>query len=238
VTKFYLTVCLPALAPAAMLPALTAAVAPFDMNDYQHDPYDPNATWDWWTLNMRDALILRPEYVDDPRQLRAPAPPEGSGAVVAAPKFMVDFDSIRGAARQHAAEAWDAWAELANAYPGTLPRSHFRTRLPSREEADREHLSQPAVQAVAKAAVSQTHPYFTFAVLLADPVTHFAQTCDIHVRRAAEQAFVTHAYLTVDGHWCSELTKSCMWEEHAQAMTEYLESLPEDSVLAVIACHC
>jgi hypothetical protein len=128
-------------------------------------------------------------------------PPDGSGSVVAAAKFMIDFDAIGGEARRYATGAWDALA------------------------------------AVARAAASQAHPYFTFQVLLADPVTYFAGDREAFARAAEDQAFATHAYLTLDGEWLSPSTRDCSWAEHAHAMAAYVDSLPDDTVLAIVKCH-
>ena len=65
--EFHLAVCLPALAPDAMLPALTGRCSSVRHERLPARPYDPNAMWDWWTLNMREALTLRPECNDGRR---------------------------------------------------------------------------------------------------------------------------------------------------------------------------
>jgi hypothetical protein len=237
VTKFYTTIPTHPASPESVVAAVSAALAPFDLNNYQREPFDPSAAWDWWSLDAGGLLTLRTEYADDPRQLRAASPPEGTGAVVAAPKFMIDFDAIRGSARRHAADAWDAWAALNHAHPGALPRSHFVAQGMPREESDREHLLQPAIQAVAQAAASQAHPYFTFQVLLADPVTYFGGDRERFAQASEDQAFATHAYLTLDGEWLSPSTVDYSWAEHARAMAAYLDSLPDDTVVAIVRCH-
>jgi hypothetical protein len=237
VTRFYATIATHPASPELVVAAVSAALAPFELDNYQREPFDPSAGWDSWSLDAGGLLKLRAEYADDPRQLRAAPPPDGSGSVVAAAKFMIDFDAIRGEARRYATGAWDAWAALDRAHPGARPRSQFVAQGLPREDAEREHLLQPAIQAVAQAAASQAHPYFTFQVLLADPVTYFAGDREEFAQTAEDQAFATHAYLTLDGEWLSPFTRDCSWAEHAHAMAAYVDSLPDDTVLAIVKCH-
>lgn len=122
--RFYLTVFLAPASQQLVVPSLTAALTPFDYNDYLREPFDPDAAWDRWQLPQRNTLPLRSEHIEDARALRV-----GDGAqdevVVAAPKGIVDFDAIRQTSRDHAAGVWDAWADLIRAHPGTLARAHF-----------------------------------------------------------------------------------------------------------------
>jgi hypothetical protein len=195
VVKFYTTVFLAPASQELVIPALTAALAPFDMNDYRHEPFDPRATWDSWRLPERDVLPVQPEHVADSRALRVARPGERP-VVVAAPKAIVDFSAIRRVAREHAAGAWDAWAEVARAHPGALPRAHFDAVYDDPGEAQQAYLLQPAVQEVAQAAATQQHPYFDFSVLLADPVVQFGGDREVFIARAAAESVATHAYVT------------------------------------------
>jgi hypothetical protein len=223
--KFYTTVFLAPTEPGSVLAALTGALAPFDLNDYRPEPYDPDAAWDWWQLPAREVLPLRPGFADDPRAVRA-----GDAIVVAAPKSIVDFDAARRAAGQYAAGAWDAWAEVARAHPGTLPRTHFGVDQSA-------YLLQPGIQEIARAAATQQHPYFDFSLLLGDPVAQFGGDRSEFVAWAAAGAVATHAYVTLDGRWLSEYTDDRGWDVHAVAMTDYLDSLPDDTVIACAWCH-
>jgi hypothetical protein len=236
VVKFYTTVFLAPASQELVIPALTAALAPFDMNDYRHEPFDPRATWDSWRLPERDVLPVQPEHVADSRALRVARPGERP-VVVAAPKAIVDFSAIRRVAREHAAGAWDAWAEVAGAYPGALPRAHFDALHDDPGEAQQAYLLQPAAREVAQAAATQQHPYFDFSVLLADPVVQFGGDREVFIARGAAESVATHAYVTLDGQWLSEYTGDRGWEVHVLAMTEYLDSVPDSTLVAGVWCH-
>lgn len=206
--KFSITVFLAPVSPELVMPALTAALAPFDYNDYAREPFDVDAAWDWWQL---------------------PEP--------AVPKRLVDFDAIRRAARDHAAGTWDAWADVARAHPGALPRAHFEETYDEPAGAQRAWLLQPAIQDLAQAAATQEHPYFTFSLLNADPVVHLAGDRGRFLDRAAAEAIATHAYLTLDGQWFSEYTDDRGWDAHVLAMDAYLDAVPEDALIAQVRCH-
>ncbi|MEV4133056.1 hypothetical protein AB0J72_12920 [Dactylosporangium sp. NPDC049742] len=161
------------LPAAPFAPALSAALAPYDLNNYAHEPFDPAAGWDSWTLPSSDALPLRRWRRRDPAVVRlAPV-----GVVAAAPKRLVDFDELRAAAGREAFGAWDAWAKVVRIHPTALPRTHFTEQS--------EFLLQPAIQEVAQAAVTQRHRHFTFSVLLADPVTHFGEARAAFIARVS-----------------------------------------------------
>ncbi|BEL06416.1 hypothetical protein Q0Z83_046070 [Actinoplanes sichuanensis] len=230
--KFYTTVFLAPVGPELVVPALTAALAPFDYNDYAHEPFDVDAAWDWWQLPQQSLLPLRPEYADDPSALRV-----GDGVVVAAPKRIIDFAAMRRSARDHAAGTWDAWADVVRAHPGALPRARFDEIHDDPESAQRAWLQQPAVQEFAQAAASQDHPYFTFSLLTADPVVVFAGDRGHFLARAAAQAIATHAYLTSDGRWFTEYTDDRGWDTHILEMDGHLDSVPDDAVIARVRCH-
>lgn len=161
--KFHTTVFLGSVSPQLVLPTLTAALAPFDKNDYRRGALDFDACWDWWHLSGRTGWPLKAEHVNDSRALHVAL--EGEDPVVAAaPKEMIDFEAMRWTAREHAAGTWDGWAEVLSAHPGALPRTHFAELYDDPSEAQRAYLRQPAVQEVAQAAARQ-HPYFTFTLL-------------------------------------------------------------------------
>ncbi|MGI5176673.1 hypothetical protein ACQEVZ_10120 [Dactylosporangium sp. CA-152071] len=113
--------------------------------------------------------------------------------------------------------------------PAGTARTHFTEQS--------EFMLQPAIQEVARAAVTQRHRYFTFSVLLADPVTHFGDDRAAFIARASTQAFTTHAYLTLDGQWLTRHTEDRGWGTHVAAMTAYLDTLPDDTLIARVSCH-
>lgn len=150
---------------------------------------------------------------------------------------MLDFAGIRAEARADAAGAFDAWAALLSEHPGARSlQDLLNDGLPS-ADAKRVHLLQSAVQAVAKAAATQTHPHFTFSVLLADPVTHFGSSRDAYLQANVDSAFATYAYLTLDGRWCSPDSIDDDTVDHVHAMAAYVDSLPDETVLVSVLCH-
>lgn len=211
-------------------------LAPFDMNDYRHGEYNPDATWDRWELRAAGALPLKDGYATDPRVVWLEQRHSDAVAVIA-PKESVDVDAIRGAARDHSAGAWDAWTEISRAHPGALPRPHFDALYGDRGEAETAYLLQPAVQAVAQAAATQQHPYFSFNLLLSDPVAQFSGDRETYLTEAAAEALATHAYVTLDGQWLTEYTGDRGWDAHVLALAEYLDTLPDDVMIARVHCH-
>ncbi|GAA1819516.1 hypothetical protein GCM10009682_45080 [Luedemannella flava] len=233
--KYLATVCLPPTGQDSAADALVAALAPFDLNNDRDEPADIWAAWDWWAVPTHGALPLKPEHRGDPRVAWAELP-DGNLVVLAAPKAAIDFATMRREAAEHAAGTWDAWAAVASAHPPALPRAHFDATCDP-ADAQRLYLLQPAIQEVALAAATQQHPYFTFPVLLADPVAQFSGDRDAFVARAAAVAFATYAYITLDGAWVTQFTDDRGWDAHVLAMTDYLDALPDDTVLAVVKCH-
>lgn len=70
-SKFRVNVCLYPPADAydsdSVAAALTAAMAPFDMN--LHEDFNPDATWDWWRIDAGEKarFAVKPEHDGDPR---------------------------------------------------------------------------------------------------------------------------------------------------------------------------
>jgi hypothetical protein len=220
---FYATVFLPPTPPADVAAALAATLAPYDRNNYTRGPYDPSATWDSWEPALDAAAFrLLPRGLEHLR-------PGRRRAAFAAAKATIDFAAERDRVVRHAAGEFDAWAKLTAAHPGTRPLSDF--------DGQRDWLAQPAVQAVATAAATQRHPYFTFSFLLADPVVALAGGRDAHLARAAAQALSTYVYLTLAGDWLSEDTDNRGADTHALALSSYLKSVTPDTILARVRCH-
>lgn len=203
--------------------AIAAALAPYDRDAYTHGPFDPSATWDHWEpARTAAAFPLLPRGLD---RLR----PGRRRVAFAAPKAAIDFAAIRDHAVRHAAGEFDAWAELTAAHPGTRPLSDFGGQS--------DWLAQPAVQAAATAAATQRHQYFTFQFLLADPVATLVSGRDAYLARAAAHALATYVYITLTGNWLSEETGNRGADEHALALSSYLESVAPDTLLARVRCH-
>lgn len=218
---FYATVFLPPTPPSGIAAALAAALAPYERDNYTRGPYDPSATWDRWK-EARDGagFPLLPRGLDRLRLGRR-------RVAFAAPKSAIDFAAERDGAVRHAAGEFDAWAKLTAAYPDARPLIDF--------DSQTAWLDQPAVQAVAVAAATQRHPYFTFPFLLADPVATLGDGRDAHLARAGARALSTYVYITLTGEWFSEETGDA--DQHALALSSYLESVAPDTILARVRCH-
>ncbi|MEU8818402.1 hypothetical protein [Actinoplanes sp. NPDC048796] len=235
--KFSTTVFLGPVSRELVMPALTAALAPFDYNGEIREPFDPNAVWDRWWLPRANRLPLRPERAGDVRALRVDGD-DRERAAVAAPKGIIDFEALRRSARDYAAAGWDAWAGVVRAHPAPLPLAHFEAVYADEPgQAQREWLAQPAVQEVARHAETQEHPYFTFSLLTADPVAVFAGDREHYLAGIAAQAVATYAYVTLDGQWLTQFTDDRGWPAHVREMDRYLDSVPDDCVIASVQCH-
>lgn len=220
--KFYTTVFLPPTPPEQVLEAVTGAMAPYDYNAAAE------GEWDRWDLPSWHGFTLKPGYERSPRALHG-TDPDGHPLVSAAPLELLDLSAMTADSRAYAEGAWDAWAEVRAAHPPALPRSRFETQD--------DYLAQPAVQAVAQAAASYEHPYFDFPLLLADPVTVFAEEREVYAARVAARSMVTHACLTRDGRWRSEETGGRGWDAHAAEMTDLLVTEPPRTVVVRLYCH-
>jgi hypothetical protein len=234
--KFYTMVFLEPVGIESFMATLTARLAPFDLRGDASELFDRGVGLDWWRLPQHDMLRLKEGKQGDPRIIRV-AYPEEVSVVAAAPKELVDFDALRHETFEHAAGTWDAWAELARTHPGALPRKHFDAIHDTRDEAQQAYLLQPAVQAFAQAAATQQHPYFTFNLLLADPVAQFSGERHAYLARATAESLATYAYLTLDGQWLTQFTDGRGWDAHVLAQSDYLDSVPDETVMTHVYCH-
>ncbi len=225
-TNFYATVFLPPTASEALVDAVTTAMAPYDLN---REIYSDDWEWDSWRLIAPDGHFqLKPQYAPDNL-------PTDHNSLVAVPRFMIDFAAMRDRPAAHAAAQWDAWHALAAAHPPAQPLTAFAGLEPA--DAQTTHLAQPLVQAFAQLAVTQTHPYFTLSILIADPIAHFGNDRNEFIQRARDHAFATAAYVTLDGAWCGSTAMGFPTDAYVREMNAYLDGVPDDTMLAIVRCH-
>ncbi|MEV4556350.1 hypothetical protein AB0K51_05040 [Kitasatospora sp. NPDC049285] len=255
-TKFRLTVTLPAAAQEDVVAAIGAALRPFDINDGP-DGYNPDGEWDWWAISGEPNLVARPECAADPRLIRQDAPSGGESGprCDGGPRGLLDLDAMRALHAASAAATWAVWARFAAEHPPAEPLSAILARhgvtswgaSPEREAARREHLAQPLVQALAQYAVTGGDPHYPNSLVTQDPVALFAGEEREFVDRQAAVAVPTYALLTLDGQWADPANPAPLGpvlpgESEAAAYWRladaYLRGLPEDVLLVQVLCHC
>jgi hypothetical protein len=243
--KFYATVCLPVLDRDDVLPALRAALAPYDNAGVDAMR---NGKWDWWHLYSPAGaeFVVRPECDDDPRLVhndayvdgrpRARTPLRCDGG----PKRLLDLEAIRGRARAAAQSRWNAFAALTVLHPPAESLSQLIAR--HRDDPDPvtaakvDHLAQPLMQDIAQRALSQTDPHFGMAFLTHDPIEHFGQDRDAYIRREEAEALLTHALITTDGRWIDEDDDDTT-EPFAILMDNHIMTIDGDAYILRVLCH-
>jgi hypothetical protein len=210
--KFYTTVFLSAVDSADVLPALKAALAPYNMAVSD----GTKGKWDWWRLYSPDGseFVVRPEHDGDSRLVHNEAYPDGSPRTRTplrrdgGPKGLLDLAANRAAAAMAAQTRWDAFSTLRAAHPPAESLSWLIAR--HRDDPDpvaaakADHIAQPLVREIVQRAVTQTDPQFGWFFLTNDPIEHFGAERDVYVRRQSAQALATHAVITLDGTWFDE----------------------------------
>lgn len=241
-TKFYVTVCLPAHPGAAVIDAVEARLAPYGL--FVGDDYNQDGEWDWW--DIRGNLPVRPEHDGSPLLVHNPVHRDGEVRLRqprccdGAPKRMLDLPTLRAAAAAEARGRWHAWAALTRQYPPAESLSALLARCPDPEEARRRHLAQPLVQEVAQRAV-RGDQHFTTQFLLIDPVVHFDAVEQDYVEEAAQYADFAYALITTDGRWVDSYRIGDDGPDEAayrRYRTRYLDELDDDAVIVSVLCHC
>jgi hypothetical protein len=227
VANFYTTVFLPPTSADTIRDSVTSAMAPYDLNQ---EPYNGDWEWDTWRMvPLTGFVTIKSQY------LAAPAQPDAEHALMAAPKYIIDFDAMRDRSGARATAAWDAWRALAGEHPPARPLTDFAGLGP--DEAKAAHLRQPLIQAFAQLAVPQTHPHFTVGILLADPIHHFGADRAAFTQRDRDRAFATSAYLDLDGAWHGSTNMGLPMEAYVREMNAYVDSVPDDTILTLVRCH-
>ncbi|GGW14524.1 hypothetical protein GCM10018980_75670 [Streptomyces capoamus] len=243
-TKFFATVCLPAISPEQVPDAIARALAPYDINAGER--WNPAGEWDRWTIQVHRAspYLVRPAHDGDPRLLTpatvpgADLDPLGPLECYGGPRGLLDFDTMRQRTVQGYDDLRAAWDELAAAHPPARPLAEFVARHEADpdgyplDRATEEHLLQPLVQEVAQRAVAGD-PHFGTSFLTTDPVAWFARDHALARERALRTALGKYALVTLDGRW-----RDTSSEGYLKWADEQLEHLAPDTVVVDVLCHC
>lgn len=242
VTKFYVTVCLPAHPGRDVAPAVEAQLAPYGL--FVGDDYHPDGEWDWW--DIRGDLPVRSEHDGSPMLVHNPVHRNGDIRprrplrCDGGPKRMLDLPALRAAAAAEARGRWRAWSALTRQFPPAESLSALLARCADESEARQRHLAQPLVQEVAQRAV-RGDQHFGAQFLLMDPVAHFGGAEQDYVDEAVQYADFTHALITTDGRWIDPYRMSDQGPDEAgyrRYRTAYLEDLDDEAVIVSVLCHC
>ncbi|MGY0231377.1 hypothetical protein [Longispora urticae] len=251
---FRVTVCLPPTEPADVVAALTAALAPFDMN--RPGEWNEQGHWDWWTVRAgRERLLVKAGHIGDARLVhqgveRGEAPPEPpSAGCDGGPRGLLDLDATRERAARIVREEWDAafadWERAVADHPPARPWAWFQDRHeadPRRyplEQARIDHREQPLNQALADHTVTSRYPNVGMWCLGSDPVAYFACGGQQQFDLAADYAVATWALLTTDGTWIDgDQDDQGTGDAHLRSVAAYLEALDDDVLMIQVLCHC
>ncbi|MER7540833.1 hypothetical protein ABTX77_39635 [Streptomyces sp. NPDC097704] len=235
--KERVTVCLPPCAPDDLRPALAAAMAPFEYDAQADRPAEERqGEWDYWYVSSGGLeFTVRSGHEDDPLIVRdgrgEDRPPRPRELCDGGPKGLLDLDTGRRRAAEAAGRRWDAWRAFSALHPPSLPYSYFRTKTHEDPGAYPEHrvledfARQPVIRAVRDDPALDER--FGF-----DPVGWFGEDRDAFVRRDVDAVLPTIALLTLDGRWLSG-------GSHPDNVyfNEYVDSLPDDTILVRVLYH-
>lgn len=183
---------------------------------------NPNAKWDWWVVGGRWSgfLKLKPEagrgrYADE------------------ALKGEIDWEGMKDEAGQKASEEWDAvrtavpdpwrsWEDVRGSWPGDL------------EAARIEYNSQVAIKTIREL---DSFSYW-------GGEDKFLVSKEEYVQDARDRAISTFAYLKDDQWaergemgWFGVVTGEKDKKEWGMSFSEMIDSLPDDTPIAIVDCH-
>jgi hypothetical protein len=229
------TVCVRVADGQAVVEAVAAALAPFDMAE------DADGRWDSWRIGVENRygpLPVRTGSEGDPRILRVSEPPEwwSSGRCDGAPRGLLDFTRDRAAARYWAEAEWDEWYEIARHHPVGRPVSEF-------EFQDRAVFAD---QPVMRAYIERygLDPQRMVWQQLSDPLTVYGYDREDYVRRQVARTAPVDELLRLDGVWLDYGDFSTgMFDVRAHdryylAADAYLNELPDDVYIVRVHIHC
>jgi hypothetical protein len=265
VSQFRVSVCLPPAAPGKVRAALTAALAPFDMN--RPETGNPDGHWDWWHIGAGDRFAVKPRHDGDPRLIHQNAWPGGAHREQlplqcdGGPRALLDFGATRASAIAGARNSWQAeqqdWQRLVAGHPPALPLTAFLARHHAdplgytREQATADHHRQPLIQALNHRPRDRyPHSYPNLAIWIpdpsADPISHYTRDPQSDLDLAAAWAIPTFALLTTDGQWIDAdqpglFGRALPGEDrpaaYARQATAYLDGLDGDCLIVRLLCH-
>jgi hypothetical protein len=262
VSQFRVSVCLPPSSPGKVKAALTAALAPFDMN--RPEEGNPDGHWDWWHIGAGDdRFAVKPPHDGDPRLIHQQDWPGGAPRerlplrCDGGPRALLDFEAMRANVIAGARSSWQAeqqdWQRLAAGHPPALPLTAFLARHHAdpqgytREQATADHHSQPLIQAL-NHRPRDRYPNLAIWILgpSSDPISYYTRDPQPGLDLAAAWAIATFALLTTDGQWIEAgqpgpfghaLPGEDRSAAYARQATAYLDGLDGDYVVVRLLCH-
>lgn len=216
---------------------------------YTLSTYNPDSKWDYFVLGGRaagrftaksaDADVLEsrrswdsPAYAEEPLRCNG-------GAI-----RDLDLDGMRAAAEVKAFGEYRAWEALSAQHPTARSWSDFHDRAKmgdlTWEQAREQYRNQPLIAAAQR-------DYEALGVDPLDcPVTHFALPRAEYVAAARTAAVSGYALVTLDREWVApgHMGMFGMSTDSPDEMLayravadQYISSLSEDTVLAIVDCH-
>lgn len=205
---------------------------------YQFTTYNPNSKWDWWVVGGRwsDRYLLRKGTIFNAHPAvshlsRGPLRSDGG------PVGAIDFVGMRAEATAKANGEFDEWERIVAEHGEPAEFSTFLSKHGDDYAAARTaYHQQPGVQAMREGGKLGW---------LSGP-EDFAMGRETYVRRAAQAAVHSYAYLTRDGSWMapgemgwfgmSSETEADKLLFYDQA-DEWLAGLSPDTVLVSLDLH-
>ncbi|WP_190173302.1 hypothetical protein [Streptomyces mirabilis] len=256
---------MPAEAGGDVDAALAAALAPFDMDS--DNPVD-RGMWDSWTIRGGSdghGFAVGAGHWNDPRLIHDMPRWDGTplpsvpGVCAGGPRGLLDFTRPTAAAERTLGASWDLWQELSAAHPPAVPLADFVHRWRTDPEAfpgDQygeamfaAYREQAPIQAYLDHPFSLGRGWLSFPEPSEHPVIAFEGGRADYLRPAADMKLWHRDVLTPDGWWIEPdghaVHGACDPDDCPHTAptigpkTElYLASLPEDTLLIRLHCHC
>lgn len=263
-TKFHINVCLKPCATHEVRAALTAAMAPFDINLSDEDA-NPYGEWDWWRIDAEpgDRFVVKAAHDGDPRLVHGDDDERESMRCDGGPRGLLDFAATRQQAVDRACaelrEQQRDFGKLVADHPPAQPLTAFLARHEAnpeaypREQAVADHHAQPLVRTLSHHSAWERYPGLAIWVLGpdSDPISHYTRhyTRDPQpeIDEAATWAVTKYALLTLEGEWIDAkglgpFTGPRGDEDagtaYARQSNAYLDDLDEDCIVVRLLCHC
>jgi hypothetical protein len=227
----------------------------FEWSTYPHNVTNERgalvsgARWDWWQLGGRWTGYFQVKHEHVGSDLLAGGRPgtfteanRDHRKTDAAPKGLIDFAAMRTEKADAAKAEWFAFNKFIKQYPETLSWKQFLARRDAGEitieQARAEYREQPGVEALHTLESDfrwHDDPYDALRVLLNE-----------YEHAAMLAAVPGWSLLTLEGEWL-ERGKMGFWgvsdatgesiETYNKWANEYLESLPDDVIIAAVDVH-
>lgn len=185
---------------------------------------NPNYEWDWWQLGGRWSghLRLKEGCVGETGEpgLMGSCSNIGPQFCDQAVKGDIDFEGMKNAAGERAAEEWDTAATIIN---GETWESweNIRDSSDTMDEARERYNSQAAVKRF------RDHEEFRWG-----SPDEFLLSREDYIKAARDNAIVSYAVL-MDGEWYSRENE----DNWVEKFNELLDSVSDDTVITIVDCH-